>query len=234
MIYYSSLRGLSFPSLSAVPACLSCTYRPGGDGKEAFRSHICHRFVPWQFGLGAEGMQVGLISAGPYDVICSTGASGLSSQGQVSTPFLGMAGLRPVTSGISRCCRAGGSSSPPVSWARLNASHTPNPPPPSPQEHLYTDASVVGWGAHVGSLTVSGHWQVGMMAYLTSQVQSSETQGYCPFTPSFCEVLAVFTKCLSPGALLGGACMLSSHTRCVLCTFGQLGQMVCGSFSPSS
>ena len=35
---------------------------------------------------------------------------------------------------------------------------------PSPQEHLYTDASVVGWEAHVGSLTASGHWPEHMMS----------------------------------------------------------------------
>ena len=35
---------------------------------------------------------------------------------------------------------------------------------PSPQEHLYTDASVMGWGAHVGPLTASGHWPEHMMS----------------------------------------------------------------------
>ena len=34
---------------------------------------------------------------------------------------------------------------------------------PSPQEQLYTDASVVGWRTHVGPLKASGHWPEHMM-----------------------------------------------------------------------
>ena len=108
------------------------------------------------------------VTPGSDGILCASGASGPPAQVQVSAPLQGtlVSGPPPwdLHIPLGEWFQESTSQWSKIEWLSQGVPITLPSPPPPPLEHLYTDASVVGWGAHVGPLTAPGHWPEHMMS----------------------------------------------------------------------
>ena len=91
---------------------------------------------------------------------------------------------------------------------------------PDPDFHLYTDASLTGWGAHLEDLSVSGLWSqrwIGQhINVLELQAVRLALEEFCPYIRDSCVLLATDNTTVS--AYLNKEGGARSHTLCSLAT----------------